>query len=148
MQTEQQPSPRARNRKPLSCVPCRSRKKQCDRNIPSCSQCRSRGETHLCRWGDERDICHTPSSQKKPRLQSETGPSPLPHGRAGLSTATSAAAVFYPSPAGSGRPADDREVRGESLSKRRRFAFNLNVIPACPLTETLRGSSQRESALF
>lgn len=39
----------------LSCLPCRSRKIKCDRNIPNCSSCVRRGIAHKCRWGDERD---------------------------------------------------------------------------------------------
>lgn len=46
---------RTRNRRSNNCVPCRQRKKQCDRRVPGCSQCRLRNEVHLCRWGDERD---------------------------------------------------------------------------------------------
>lgn len=54
-------SPRARmpkegnKRVNLSCLPCRSRKIKCDRNVPNCSSCVRRGIQHKCRWGDERD---------------------------------------------------------------------------------------------
>lgn len=46
---------RRRARKHVSCVPCRTRKIRCDRQVPSCSSCVRRGLQHLCRWGDERD---------------------------------------------------------------------------------------------
>lgn len=39
----------------LSCLPCRSRKIKCDRNVPNCASCVRRGIVHQCRWGDERD---------------------------------------------------------------------------------------------
>lgn len=60
-----------RKRKAYSCTECRRRKKQCDRQVPGCSQCRSRGESHLCRWGDERDEeTQISPPARKPRIAS------------------------------------------------------------------------------
>lgn len=43
------PAPtKRRNRKAVSCVPCREKKIKCDRVVP-CIQCSKRGEQHLCR---------------------------------------------------------------------------------------------------
>ncbi|RMZ87304.1 hypothetical protein DV736_g5473, partial [Chaetothyriales sp. CBS 134916] len=38
-----------RNRIPVSCGPCRTRRSKCDRNLP-CSACDKRGEGHLCNY--------------------------------------------------------------------------------------------------
>lgn len=59
---------RTRKRKSYSCVPCRKRKKQCDRQVPGCSQCKLRGEVHLCQWGDERDEKEEQSTLQRARL--------------------------------------------------------------------------------
>ena len=53
---------RKRKRTPMSCTECRRRKKQCDRNVPRCSECVLRGVEHLCRWGDERDQADSSNS--------------------------------------------------------------------------------------
>ena len=59
------PAP-SRKRTSYSCTECRRRKKHCDRQVPGCSQCRLRGEVHLCRWGDERDeVAPTRASQRR-----------------------------------------------------------------------------------
>jgi hypothetical protein len=50
-----QQQPRTRKRKSQSCLQCRTKKKQCNRMVPGCNQCKMRGDADLCRWGDERD---------------------------------------------------------------------------------------------
>ncbi|KAI0125553.1 fungal-specific transcription factor domain-containing protein [Xylariales sp. AK1849] len=49
---------RRRNRVPLSCLPCRTRKLKCNRGSPSCDNCVKRGDTQSC-------VYATPSSRKK-----------------------------------------------------------------------------------
>ncbi|KAI0206226.1 fungal-specific transcription factor domain-containing protein [Astrocystis sublimbata] len=49
---------RRRNRVPLSCYPCRSRKLKCNRGAPSCENCVKRGDTQAC-------VYATPSSRRK-----------------------------------------------------------------------------------
>ena len=44
-------SARKRNRQPVSCRPCRSRRSKCDRSHP-CSTCRARGEESNCFYAD------------------------------------------------------------------------------------------------
>lgn len=48
--------PNKRLRLPLSCTECRRRKKPCDGEVPNCDACRNRNVTHLCRYGDDRDM--------------------------------------------------------------------------------------------
>ncbi|KAH8676192.1 hypothetical protein BX600DRAFT_196735 [Xylariales sp. PMI_506] len=49
---------RRRNRVPLSCLPCRTRKLKCNRGTPSCENCVKRGDTQSC-------VYATPSSRRK-----------------------------------------------------------------------------------
>ncbi|KAK7943454.1 uncharacterized protein PG986_012567 [Apiospora aurea] len=41
---------RRRNRVPLSCLPCRTRKLKCNRGTPSCENCVKRGDTQSCTY--------------------------------------------------------------------------------------------------
>lgn len=53
---ESPPAPRReRKRIALSCIPCRVRKIKCDRQVPTCTSCKSRGIPNECLWGDDRD---------------------------------------------------------------------------------------------
>ncbi|KAI0485166.1 fungal-specific transcription factor domain-containing protein [Xylariaceae sp. FL0804] len=49
---------RRRNRVPLSCYPCRTRKLKCNRGTPSCENCVKRGDTQSC-------IYAAPTSRRK-----------------------------------------------------------------------------------
>lgn len=60
-----------RKRKAYSCTECVRRKRQCDRQIPGCSQCRMRGEAHKCKWGDERDT-HASSLSSKEKISEQS----------------------------------------------------------------------------
>ncbi|KAI2616482.1 fungal-specific transcription factor domain-containing protein [Hypoxylon sp. NC1633] len=60
---------RRRNRVPLSCYPCRTRKLKCNRGTPSCENCVKRGDTQSC-------VYATPSSRRK--NQSSAGASSTP----------------------------------------------------------------------
>ena len=57
---------RKRNRQPLSCKPCRSRRSRCDRGRP-CSTCSERGEGDFCSYGGS--VVAQPVSQTGRRLQ-------------------------------------------------------------------------------
>src|SRR5271156_664416 len=56
---------RKRNRQPLSCKPCRSRRSKCDRGHP-CSTCSERGEESFCSYGGS--VAALPVSQTDRRL--------------------------------------------------------------------------------
>ncbi|KAI1415594.1 fungal-specific transcription factor domain-containing protein [Hypoxylon sp. FL1857] len=60
---------RRRNRVPLSCYPCRTRKLKCNRGTPSCENCIKRGDTQSC-------VYATPTSRRK--NQSSAGASSTP----------------------------------------------------------------------
>ncbi|KAI6091278.1 fungal-specific transcription factor domain-containing protein [Hypoxylon rubiginosum] len=60
---------RRRNRVPLSCYPCRTRKLKCNRGSPSCENCVKRGDTQSC-------VYATPTSRRK--NQSSAGASSTP----------------------------------------------------------------------
>ncbi|KAL7628352.1 hypothetical protein AAE478_002554 [Parahypoxylon ruwenzoriense] len=60
---------RRRNRVPLSCYPCRTRKLKCNRGTPSCENCIKRGDTQSC-------VYATPTSRRK--NQSSAGASTSP----------------------------------------------------------------------
>ncbi|KAI1077172.1 hypothetical protein F5B20DRAFT_283726 [Whalleya microplaca] len=60
---------RRRNRVPLSCYPCRTRKLKCNRGSPSCDNCTKRGDTQSC-------VYATPTSRRK--NQSSAGASSSP----------------------------------------------------------------------
>ncbi|KAI1386867.1 fungal-specific transcription factor domain-containing protein [Hypoxylon trugodes] len=60
---------RRRNRVPLSCYPCRTRKLKCNRGTPSCENCVKRGDTQSC-------VYATPTSRRK--NQSSAGASSTP----------------------------------------------------------------------
>ncbi|OTB02518.1 hypothetical protein M426DRAFT_74603 [Hypoxylon sp. CI-4A] len=60
---------RRRNRVPLSCYPCRTRKLKCNRGSPSCENCIKRGDTQSC-------VYATPTSRRK--NQSSAGASSTP----------------------------------------------------------------------
>ncbi|KAI1326276.1 hypothetical protein F5Y16DRAFT_232926 [Xylariaceae sp. FL0255] len=60
---------RRRNRVPLSCYPCRTRKLKCNRGSPSCENCVKRGDTSSC-------VYATPSSRRK--NQSSAGANATP----------------------------------------------------------------------
>ncbi|KAI1816945.1 hypothetical protein GGS20DRAFT_535492 [Poronia punctata] len=60
---------RRRNRVPLSCLPCRTRKLKCNRGAPSCENCVKRGDTQSCTYA-------TPSSRRK--NQNTVGANPTP----------------------------------------------------------------------
>ncbi|KAK9797567.1 putative Fungal-specific transcription factor domain-containing protein [Seiridium cardinale] len=49
---------RRRNRVPLSCLPCRTRKLKCNRASPSCDNCTKRGDTQSCVYAN-------PSTRRK-----------------------------------------------------------------------------------
>ncbi|KAK8097149.1 hypothetical protein PG999_013093 [Apiospora kogelbergensis] len=49
---------RRRNRVPLSCLPCRTRKLKCNRGTPSCENCVKRGDTQSC-------VYASPSSRRR-----------------------------------------------------------------------------------
>ncbi|KAH6648382.1 fungal-specific transcription factor domain-containing protein [Truncatella angustata] len=49
---------RRRNRVPLSCLPCRTRKLKCNRGTPNCDNCVKRGDTHSC-------VYASPSTRRK-----------------------------------------------------------------------------------
>ncbi|KAH9904181.1 fungal-specific transcription factor domain-containing protein [Xylariomycetidae sp. FL2044] len=61
---------RRRNRVPLSCYPCRTRKLKCNRGTPSCENCVKRGDTQSC-------VYATPTSRRK-NNQSSAGASSSP----------------------------------------------------------------------
>lgn len=48
--SKQTKSRRTRNRTPLSCSVCRSRKVKCDKNKPYCNSCINTGYKHLCQY--------------------------------------------------------------------------------------------------
>ncbi|KAI0852890.1 fungal-specific transcription factor domain-containing protein [Daldinia vernicosa] len=60
---------RRRNRVPLSCYPCRTRKLKCNRGTPNCENCIKRGDTQSC-------VYATPTSRRK--NQSSAGASATP----------------------------------------------------------------------
>ncbi|KAI1820034.1 hypothetical protein F4861DRAFT_524569 [Xylaria intraflava] len=60
---------RRRNRVPLSCYPCRTRKLKCNRGAPSCDNCTKRGDAQSC-------VYATPSSRRKNRGNAEGNASP------------------------------------------------------------------------
>ncbi|KAI1107602.1 fungal-specific transcription factor domain-containing protein [Jackrogersella minutella] len=60
---------RRRNRVPLSCYPCRTRKLKCNRGSPNCENCIKRGDTESC-------VYATPTSRRK--NQSSAGASSTP----------------------------------------------------------------------
>ncbi|KAI5862579.1 fungal-specific transcription factor domain-containing protein [Durotheca rogersii] len=60
---------RRRNRVPLSCYPCRTRKLKCNRGTPSCENCIKRGDTQSC-------VYAAPTSRRK--NQSSAGASSSP----------------------------------------------------------------------
>ncbi|KAI2623017.1 fungal-specific transcription factor domain-containing protein [Hypomontagnella submonticulosa] len=60
---------RRRNRVPLSCYPCRTRKLKCNRGTPSCENCVKRGDTQSC-------VYATPTNRRK--NQSSAGASSTP----------------------------------------------------------------------
>ncbi|KAI0390694.1 hypothetical protein F5Y17DRAFT_48618 [Xylariaceae sp. FL0594] len=60
---------RRRNRVPLSCLPCRTRKLKCNRGAPSCDNCVKRGDTQSC-------VYATPSSRRKTQNNAAANPTP------------------------------------------------------------------------
>ncbi|KAI1467535.1 fungal-specific transcription factor domain-containing protein [Daldinia caldariorum] len=60
---------RRRNRVPLSCYPCRTRKLKCNRGTPTCENCIKRGDTQSC-------VYATPTNRRK--NQSSAGASANP----------------------------------------------------------------------
>ncbi|KAI1434664.1 fungal-specific transcription factor domain-containing protein [Xylaria sp. CBS 124048] len=60
---------RRRNRVPLSCYPCRTRKLKCNRGAPSCDNCTRRGDAQSC-------VYATPSNRRKNRNNAEANASP------------------------------------------------------------------------
>ncbi|KAI2635067.1 fungal-specific transcription factor domain-containing protein [Xylaria nigripes] len=60
---------RRRNRVPLSCYPCRTRKLKCNRGSPSCENCAKRGDAQSC-------VYATPSSRRKNRSNPEGNATP------------------------------------------------------------------------
>ncbi|ORY57546.1 uncharacterized protein BCR38DRAFT_449404 [Pseudomassariella vexata] len=60
---------RRRNRVPLSCYPCRTRKLKCNRGSPSCENCVKRGDTEAC-------VYATPSSRRKNQSSAGLNTSP------------------------------------------------------------------------
>ncbi|KAI1776790.1 fungal-specific transcription factor domain-containing protein [Hypoxylon cercidicola] len=60
---------RRRNRVPLSCYPCRTRKLKCNRGTPNCENCIKRGDTQSC-------VYAAPTSRRK--NQSSAGASSTP----------------------------------------------------------------------
>ncbi|KAJ3573562.1 hypothetical protein NPX13_g4658 [Xylaria arbuscula] len=93
---------RRRNRVPLSCYPCRTRKLKCNRGAPSCENCVKRGDTQSC-------VYATPSSRRKNQNAAGADASPddmqnridrleglvlsLMHGGANIDAPTAAAAA-------------------------------------------------------
>ncbi|KAI0533915.1 fungal-specific transcription factor domain-containing protein [Xylaria digitata] len=93
---------RRRNRVPLSCYPCRTRKLKCNRGAPSCDNCVKRGDTQSC-------VYATPSSRRKNQNSAGANASPddmqnridrleslvlsLMHGGANIDPPTAAAAA-------------------------------------------------------
>ncbi|KAI0404459.1 hypothetical protein F4802DRAFT_607486 [Xylaria palmicola] len=93
---------RRRNRVPLSCYPCRTRKLKCNRGAPSCENCVKRGDTQSC-------VYATPSSRRKNQNSAGANTSPddmqnridrleglvlsLMHGGANIDPSTAAAAA-------------------------------------------------------
>ncbi|KAI0876869.1 fungal-specific transcription factor domain-containing protein [Hypoxylon argillaceum] len=93
---------RRRNRVPLSCYPCRTRKLKCNRGAPSCENCVKRGDTQSC-------VYATPSSRRKNQNNAGANASPddmqnridrleglvlsLMHGGANIDASTAAAAA-------------------------------------------------------
>ncbi|KAI1172400.1 fungal-specific transcription factor domain-containing protein [Nemania sp. FL0916] len=93
---------RRRNRVPLSCYPCRTRKLKCNRGAPSCENCVKRGDTQSC-------VYATPSSRRKNQNSAGANASPddmqnridrleglvlsLMHGGANIDPSTAAAAA-------------------------------------------------------
>ncbi|KAI1132487.1 fungal-specific transcription factor domain-containing protein [Nemania abortiva] len=93
---------RRRNRVPLSCYPCRTRKLKCNRGAPSCENCVKRGDTQSC-------VYATPSSRRKNQNNAGANASPddmqnridrleglvlsLMHGGANIDPSTAAAAA-------------------------------------------------------
>ncbi|KAI1116793.1 hypothetical protein F5Y14DRAFT_33703 [Nemania sp. NC0429] len=93
---------RRRNRVPLSCYPCRTRKLKCNRGAPSCENCVKRGDTQAC-------VYATPSNRRKSQNSAKGNASPddmqnridrleglvlsLMHGGANIDPSTAAAAA-------------------------------------------------------
>ncbi|KAI0189826.1 fungal-specific transcription factor domain-containing protein [Xylaria flabelliformis] len=93
---------RRRNRVPLSCYPCRTRKLKCNRGAPSCENCVKRGDTQSC-------VYATPSSRRKNQNSAGANATPddmqnridrleglvlsLMHGGANIDPSTAAAAA-------------------------------------------------------
>ncbi|KAI0506853.1 fungal-specific transcription factor domain-containing protein [Xylaria bambusicola] len=93
---------RRRNRVPLSCYPCRTRKLKCNRGAPSCENCVKRGDTQSC-------VYATPSSRRKNQTNAGADATPddmqnridrleglvlsLMHGGANIDAPTAAAAA-------------------------------------------------------
>ncbi|KAH7039738.1 uncharacterized protein B0I36DRAFT_309194 [Microdochium trichocladiopsis] len=99
---------RRRNRVPLSCHPCRTRKLKCNRGHPFCENCVKRGDTSSC-------VYAAPTSRKKTQDSSGAAPTPddmqnridrleglvlsLMHGGANIDPAAIAAAAAAAAPA-------------------------------------------------
>ncbi|KAI0010990.1 hypothetical protein F4779DRAFT_616058 [Xylariaceae sp. FL0662B] len=113
---------RRRNRVPLSCYPCRTRKLKCNRGSPSCENCIKRGDTQSC-------VYATPSSRRKNQSSAGTSSHPddmqnridrleglvlsLMHGGANIeTTATSNVAPAAPSTTDSSSARFDRDDDG------------------------------------
>ncbi|KAI1855471.1 hypothetical protein JX266_000336 [Neoarthrinium moseri] len=93
---------RRRNRVPLSCLPCRTRKLKCNRGSPSCENCIKRGDTQSCVYAN-------PSSRRKTQINAGPNATPddmqnridrleglvlsLMHGGANIDASTAAAAT-------------------------------------------------------
>ncbi|KAI3318384.1 hypothetical protein HD806DRAFT_314908 [Xylariaceae sp. AK1471] len=93
---------RRRNRVPLSCHPCRTRKLKCNRGAPSCENCVKRGDTQSC-------VYATPTSRRKNQSSAGANATPddmqnridrleglvlsLMHGGANIDPSTAAAAA-------------------------------------------------------
>lgn len=60
---------RRRNRIPLSCHPCRTRKLKCNRGHPFCDNCVKRGDTQSC-------VYAAPTSRKKPQGSNDAATNP------------------------------------------------------------------------
>ncbi|KAI2472103.1 fungal-specific transcription factor domain-containing protein [Annulohypoxylon bovei var. microspora] len=117
---------RRRNRVPLSCYPCRTRKLKCNRGTPSCDNCVKRGDTQSC-------VYAAPTSRRK--NQSSAGASSTPddmqnridrleglvlslmHGGANIEVSTAAAATAPPAPSNTDSSSPHIEREDESTMR-------------------------------
>ncbi|XXG98616.1 hypothetical protein Hte_004941 [Hypoxylon texense] len=113
---------RRRNRVPLSCYPCRTRKLKCNRGSPSCENCIKRGDTQSC-------VYAAPTSRRKNQSSAGAASTPddmqnridrleglvlsLMHGGANIETSGSSNAVpAAPSTTGSSSANIERDDEG------------------------------------